>query len=199
MSEKKELLVWLIRHGESTANKGEWHADPRQSVLTPKGEEEAKHAAAQITTRPDLIIVSPTARAQASALPIRQKWPDVPVEIWPIEEIIYLSPSKYQDQSLASRKTAIERYWQAADPYFREEQDAESFADFIQRLEAFRARLLTHQGFLVIVGHGQFFKAFQLGLKYGFASTAEWMKKFRAQETGAPITNGEIIKTTLKF
>jgi hypothetical protein len=50
------------------------------------------------------------------------------------------------------------------------------------------------EDFVVAVGHGQFFRATLHGMAAGFATTAEWMARFRAVETGDPMTNGATIE-----
>lgn len=186
--------VWLIRHGESTINAGTWSNQPHAALLTAKGQQQAEQAAAQIHTRPDLIVVSPAQRAQDSAIPIIQRWHDLPVEIWPIQEFTYLMPAKCQNLTLEQRQVMITNYWQRCDPFFCDGEGAESFATFLARIEVFHAQLGRQHGFIVVVGHGQFFRAYQLGLSQGFAATSAWMQQFREKETATPLANGEIIK-----
>jgi len=189
-----EENVWLIRHGQSTTNIGIWGRNPHQAELTSKGTEQALHIAKQIMTKPDLIITSPCKRALETAAPIIKRWDDIPVEVWPIQEIVYLSPEKCDHITLLQRQERVASYWRKADPLFCDGEDAESFANFIRRLQEFYKNLLTKNGFRVVIGHGQFFKAFILGLSHGFAATSEWMRWFRQQETTNPIANCEIIK-----
>jgi len=185
--------AWLIRHGQSTANLGTWSCDPNDIILTEKGYRQALAIADQITTRPDLIISSPMQRALQTAASTRNKWADVPVEIWPIQEFSYLSPPKYQTTTADERKKIIHDYWQKAIPAYCDGEHSESFSDFINRVEAFHRELLKKNGFIVIFGHGQFFKAFLLGYRHGFSVTPAWMTLFRQCETAQPILNGEII------
>lgn len=188
------VTLWLIRHGESTSNRGEWSSDPHQAPLTVQGEEQAQLAAEQVTHMPDLIVVSPALRAQQSALPIIARWPACTVETWPIQEFVYLSPTNYRYKTPEERRVAKERYWSQAEPAYCDGTDAESFAHFMRRLNTFHEQILTRAGFIVVVGHGQFFKAYQLGLREGFACTSAWMQHYRHIETSNPISNGEIVK-----
>ncbi|CAN5456544.1 histidine phosphatase family protein [soil metagenome] len=189
------LNVWLIRHGESTINAGLWTNLPHAAHLTTKGQEQAKKVAAEITARPDLIVVSPAQRSKDSAAPIIEHWSDVPIKICPIQEFTYLSPAKFQnDLPLPERTIMVEDYWSRCDPFFCDGDGAESFADFIKRLEAFHQCLLNQKGFLVVVGHGQFFRAYQLGLLQGFAATPIWMQQFRTKERSQPMVNSEVLK-----
>jgi hypothetical protein len=67
----------------------------------------------------------------------------------------------------------------------------------MERLRDFHRRLLAlDSDFVVVVGHGQFFRAYLLGQRESFAVTAEWMKGYRTAETALPMANGEIIELT---
>lgn len=190
-----ELTLWLIRHGESTANFGEWSDTPYATELTSNGLMQAKETAEKITIRPDLIIVSPYRRAHQSASPIINRYRDVPVETWAIQEFTYLSPTRLKPISISERKTIINSFWQRCDPHFEDGEGTESFANFILRVKEFHEQLQTKSGFIIAVGHGQFFKAFHLNLTHdGFSDTQEWMSLFRQQETAKPIANSEILK-----
>lgn len=188
------LTLWLVRHGESTANIGVWNSQPECIALTEKGKIQALEVAKKVDKKPDMIIVSPFSRAQATAEPLISRWPDVALEIWPIQEFTYLSSEKYKDATRLQRRTAIMRYWKRLDPFFCDGEGAESFSDFIKRVKNFHERLLSKTGYLVVFGHGQFFKAYLFGLDRGFFATPAWMEQFRAEETQNPLRNGEIIK-----
>lgn len=185
--------AWLIRHGQSISNLGVWSSQPNEIGLTDEGKNQALVIADQLIVRPDLIISSPMQRALQTAAPTMHKWSDVPMEVWPIQEFTYLSPIKHQNKTAAERKMVIHNYWQQAIPSYCDGEECESFSNFIYRLKMFHQALLNSNGFLVIFGHGQFFKAFLLGHQHGFFATSEWMTLFRQQETAHPMLNGEII------
>ena len=72
---------------------------------------------------------------------------------------------------------------------------AESFRNFLGRLRDFHERLLgLDSGYVVAVGHGQFFRAYTIGVVAGFVATPEWMTHYRTTETANPIANCEIIE-----
>lgn len=189
-----KITLWLIRHGESCINAGTWHANPANASLTELGKQQAELAATQITTCPTLIITSPLRRAQESGQYIIKSWPQVPTEIWPIQELIYLSPEKLQHLSLDEKKEQISAYWQKNDPLYCDGKGAESFASFVERVRDFHTRILAQQGFVVAIGHGLFFKAYQFGLSHGFQTTPAWMKSFRETAVMHPIQNSEILE-----
>jgi broad specificity phosphatase PhoE len=193
------LTLCLVRHGQSSMNAGEWSDKPIESHLTALGNEQSKKAALAITEQPDLIIISPLVRAQESAEYLLDLWPKSPATYWPIQEFIYLSPTKLHLLDTAQRKQLIQDYWDRSDPFYCDNQDAESFDSFLKRVENFHLRIAKLEGFVVVIGHGQFFKAYLLGLKYGFISSTAWMKRYREEETKKPINNGEILKLFFEY
>jgi broad specificity phosphatase PhoE len=89
----------------------------------------------------------------------------------------------------------IDAYWRRCDPQHVDGPDAESFSAFLDRLHDFHRRLLELDcSYVVVVGHGQFFRAYMMGLSEGFLATADWMARYRTVETAHPIGNGEIIE-----
>jgi len=190
----QELKAWLIRHGESTANTGIISDAPADVILSAKGKMQAEKVAEEIIEQPNLIITSLAKRAQETTNFIIQAWPDVRLTIWPIQELIYLSPKRYAQLDAAERVKAKEDYWQRADPFYCDGDNAESFANFISRVQDFKQRLNNKTGFVVVVGHGQFFKAYQLSLTEEFSATANSMRRFREYEAAKPMANCEIMQ-----
>jgi broad specificity phosphatase PhoE len=191
------VTLWLIRHGETEVNRGIWSAKPTESHLTSQGIEQAKKVATALTRQPDLIIFSPLIRTQETADFLLKKWPTTPHQIWPIQEISYLSANRLQTLKPLQRAEEIKGYWEKNDPYYTDGEDAESFATFLQRVEHFNAEILKQKGFVVVIGHEQFLKAYQLGLSHGFLLNSQWMSLFRQEVTNNPIKNGEIFKLCL--
>ena len=188
-------VTWLVRHGQSTSNAGLPAIGHGEVPLTALGEEQAREVARRVERQPDLLIVSPFLRAQATAEPIRARWPSVPNEIWPIQELTYLSPARCHGTTADTRRPWVEDYWRRCDPDYRDGPDAESFRSFVGRLGDFHRRLLAVDGgFVIAIGHGQFFRAYQLARPGNFASTPEWMKDYRSAETAQPMANGEVIE-----
>lgn len=188
-------VTWLVRHGQSTSNAGLPAVGHGEVPLTALGEEQAREVAHRVERQPDRLIVSPFLRAQATAEPIRARWPSVPCETWPIEELTYLSPARCHGTTADTRRPWIENYWRRCDPDYRDGPDAESFRHFMGRLGDFHRRLLAVDGgFVIAVGHGQFFRAYLLARPVDFAGSAKWMTDYRAAETAQPMANGEVIK-----
>ncbi|GAA0514593.1 histidine phosphatase family protein [Pigmentiphaga daeguensis] len=189
--------LWLIRHGQSTANAGAATSAVDASPLTALGREQAALTARRIGRAPDTLIVSPFLRAQETAAPIIERWPGTPMQVWPIQEFTYLSPARCVGLNVRERRPLADDYWRRADPAYRDGDDAESFAEFARRLRAFHERVQTLNGFVVAVGHGQFFHAYRRALAMGLEVTSQWMRGFRAADLASPLGNGEIVQAPL--
>jgi broad specificity phosphatase PhoE len=190
-------LTWLIRHGESTSNAGLPTTGYGGIPLTARGQQQARDVADRIQRQPDLLVTSAFLRATATAEPVRERWPLTRCETWPIQELTYLSPARCRGTTAEMRRPWVETYWRRCDPDYQDGPDAESFRSFMGRLHDFHHRLLAlGDGFVVVIGHGQFFRAYQLGQRKGFAVSAEWMKDYRSAETARPMANCEIIALT---
>ncbi len=151
----------FIRHGESTANTGLVSTDVASIALTERGEGQAGRIAREWPETPSLIVTSPFQRTRQTAAPTIARFPDAPVEVWPIEEFTYLQPARWNGTAAADRRPHVERYWTVADPAWCDGEGAESFAGFLRRVEAALARLaaLPPASRVYVFGHGQFIQA----------------------------------------
>lgn len=118
--------VRLIRHGESAANAGQASRDHESIPLTPRGLQQAITVARSFTEAPELIVVSPFARAQSTAQETATVFPTVAFETWPIQEFTYLEPARCVDTAVAQRREWVETYWMRAAPDYSDGDGAES-------------------------------------------------------------------------
>lgn len=157
--------VILIRHGESEANAGLPTPSPTAIRLTARGHEQAAALAARIQDRPDLIVTSPYLRTQETAAPFARRHRSVPTEVWPVQEFTYLDIARYAGTTEAARSTAVAEYWDRSDPLWNDGGGAESFADFIGRVDAALLRLRERVGQTVVVfTHGYVIHALETRL-----------------------------------
>jgi len=172
--------VVLVRHGQSVANAGGKTSDHDTNPLTDLGRAQAKDSADRLPCSPTLIVVSPFLRAQQTAEPLRRRFPDVPVEEWPIQEFTFLAPARHKDSTEDDRQPQVLDYWQRKDPAFVDGPGAESFEQFLDRArETIRRLVKTNTGgCIVIVTHGFFMQAFRLVLLFPNATDAQLMANF---------------------
>lgn len=192
-------VVWFIRHGESESNANLKTTHPAQSALTPQGHEESLKVPLAITQQPDLLVVSPYLRAQQTAVPTQEKFPDASVETWSVEEFTYLDPIEYKDTTGADRWPAAKAYWEDNDPQLKHGGKGESFAELMERVQLLQTRLAQHPSdFIVVFSHGLFLRALLHTQIVGqYDATPEMMERYRHFIWGVHMPNCAILKTTI--
>lgn len=183
--------VRMIRHAHSSANAGLPTTAPATIPLTELGQAQAQALASTLPCAPGLIVSSPFERAVATATPTAGRYPDVPLELWAVEEFTYLAPAGLVGTTQAQRKPAADAYWQAGDQLSIDGPGAESFAQLLQRAQAMLDRLAgcTAQQ-VVVFSHGQFIRAVAWLVLHGKrAGEPALMRQFRALDTAQPLAN----------
>ena len=185
----------FIRHGQSTGNAGIPAHDLALLELTELGWRQSREMAASWTETPDLIVTSPYLRTQQTAAATIARFPDVPVEVWPIQEFTYLQPSRWNGTRSSERMPAIERYWAEADPEFCDGEGAESFATLLARAEAALDRLaaMPEDALVYVFSHGQFIQAVRSLVIDTELSERDKMRKFWGKGSPA-ISNAELVE-----
>jgi broad specificity phosphatase PhoE len=162
------------------ANAGGKTSHHDTNPLTDLGRMQSIDFAGRLACEPTLFVVSPFLRAQQTAEPLRQRFPDIPVEVWPIQEFTFLEPTNHKNSTEADRQPHVADYWQRQDPAFLTGPGAESFTQFFDRAREAIRRLETTNpsGCIVIVTHGYFMQAFRLVVRFPNATDAELMENF---------------------
>jgi broad specificity phosphatase PhoE len=175
------MRIILVRHGQSVTNAGGRAADQVSNALTELGRAQAVRFAERIDCKPALIVVSPFLRAQQTSEPLRQMFPDVPVEEWPIQEFSFLNPALHRGTSELDRESHVVAYWQREDPAYADGPEAESFAMFLDRAREMIRRLVQRDagGCIVVFTHGYFMQAVRMVLLFPSATDAELMANFQ--------------------
>ncbi len=183
----------FIRHGQSTGNVGIPCHDLALLALTEFGGQQAREVAEAWTERPTLIVTSPFLRTQQTAAPTVERYPDVPVAVWPIQEFTYLQPSRWNGTLTAERLPYIERYWKQADPAYCDGEGAESFETLLRRAGDALERLqsLSSDALVYVFSHGQFIQAVQSLVMDGDLTDQQKMQKFWLKGHSPVIRNAE--------
>jgi len=192
------MKVTFIRHGQSTGNAGLPCNDLASIELTELGWSQAREVADAWTETPALIVTSPFLRTQQTAQPTIQRFPDVPVEVWPIEEFTYLQPSRWNGTRSSERMPHLERYWRQADPNYCDGEGAESFGTLLRRAEAALTRLaaLPSLGRTYVFGHGQFIQAVRAVIREAELDDRGKMLRFWRKCEQPAIGNAELVQFT---
>lgn len=151
---------WFIRHGESTTNAGLPSNSDQETGLTEKGFQQANFVPLAVNESPDLFVVSPYLRTQLTAEPTLEKFPQVPVETWPIQEFTYLGHEQYAGTTNKDRRRLSIGFFRQNAPDLVLGEGGESFNQFIQRVEDCLHRLAdTEHQRIILFGHGWFIRA----------------------------------------
>jgi broad specificity phosphatase PhoE len=185
----------FVRHGQSTGNAGVPCDDLAAIELTELGWSQAGQVAEDWQQRPALIVTSPYLRTQQTAAPTIERFPDVPVEVWPIEEFTYLQPSRWNGTRSAERMPHLERYWSEADPSYCDGEGAESFATLLARARSALGRLaaLPSSSPAYVFSHGQFIQAVRAIVTEPELDDRGKMLRFWRKGEPPAIGNGELI------
>ena len=199
-----DTTAWLIRHGESAANAGLPVSDFTQIPLTELGHQQAEIFAARFhelsPDPPTLIVRSPYLRARQTAEPFIQRFPEIPVETWPVYEFTYLDPVVSAGLNERERGPLYARYWQHDDPHYREPNGAESFTDFMNRVRNMFHRLeqLPPGNRVAVFCHGYLMQAVRLLLLFPQRSDHSMMSESRILNDTAPIPNTDILELRIQ-
>jgi broad specificity phosphatase PhoE len=191
------MRATFIRHGESTGNAGIPCADLALLELTVRGWNQAREVASSWSKTPDLIVISPHLRAQQTAQPTIERFPGVPVEIWPIHEFTYLEPTRWNGTWRADRLPHIEAYWDTADPDYCDGPGAESFSALLTRAGQALERLsaLHNDSEVLLFSHGQLIHAVRILLLYPDRTNRERMRLFWRKDGQPAVQNAELVET----
>ncbi len=101
---RRQTLETAETERRSTHASDLYPARPEPIPLTELGWRQSREVAVGWTETPDLILTSPYLRTRQTATATIERFPNVPVGVWPIEEFTYLQPSRWMDPSAASAK-----------------------------------------------------------------------------------------------
>jgi broad specificity phosphatase PhoE len=190
------MKVFLIRHAESESNTGGKTSDPETISITQKGRAQALELTSKITEAPDLIIVTSYIRTTQTATPLIEKFPAVKVETWPLHEFTFLSSGLCQNMNSKDRMPMVNEYWEKRDSDFVHGIGAESFNQFIRRIQECVRRLSSmNEDFVTVFTHGHVIRAIRLLADCNQSEIS--MRLYRDSIPKLPIYNSEIFEITL--
>jgi broad specificity phosphatase PhoE len=195
--------AWFIRHAESEANAGLPTTSPAGVKLTSRGRKQAESIARAFTTQPDMIITSPYIRTKQTAIPTVERFPRTRQSEWQVQEFTYLSPSQYQNTTIDQRRPLANAYWQRLDPFYVDGEGAESFSQFMYRVQETLTKLTRLEDeFITIFSHEQFIRAILWTLYMGEEWIAEYSERREGMECfhqflkAFSMRNGSIVQLT---
>ena len=109
---------------------------------------------------PELIVVSPYVRTRQTAEPFLKLYPGAAVEEWPVQEFTYLSSALCGERTPEQRRPLVENYWKEAKGIDIHGPGAESFDQFMKRVEKCVLKLKGRQEKTILIFcHETFIKA----------------------------------------
>lgn len=190
--------IWLVRHSECHSNVGGKTTHPATSILTKTGRLQSERIADYIDSQPDIILHSPYIRAVQSAQPTINKFPGVTVDESPVQEFVYLPHEKYLNTTQTRRQAAVDEYWQQCNPQQKNSNEAESFAEFIDRIEMVIEKLRHSKGRVIVFTHGHVMRAVIWKIITGnLQKDKAGMEQYRSMRHALYIPNAVILKINL--
>jgi broad specificity phosphatase PhoE len=189
----------LLRHCESLSNAGVATLDARTLPLSKQGRDMAKEIAATWlpASAPNMVVVSPYTRAQQTAQPLLERFPQVKVEHLPVQEFTYLEQPA-TPTTPEQRRPLADAFWARAD-VTELQRGAESFFQFWGRVLAFHDQAIRSTFLdIVVVTHGGFMVAFDaLCSQPDAAVDACLMRRVGKVFRQVPFANGEVVEYEL--
>lgn len=185
------MLAYFVRHAQSAANAGWASNDPTSIPLTPAGLQQSETFATAFPFAPGLIASSPYLRARQTASPLISRFPMARTDILPIQEFTYLAPTNWRGSTPADRRPAVEAFWRRADPDRCDGDGAESFAQFVARIDACLGWIQRGSvAPIVLVSHEMFIRGVMWRRVHATVPiTLEAMREFRASLIASPMAN----------
>lgn len=183
--------IYFIRHAQSLANTGAVSQPERDIPLSDLGRQQAAQLAFRLPESEN-VFVSEMKRTHETALPYCQKH-GLQIKVLPcLNEFSCLDFELIRGMTGEQRRPLAQAYWQRANPHERTGQSADTFAEFVQRVDEFLAQWHTLPENSMVFGHGIW-----LGLlawqALGFqAATSAQMAAFRAFQTHLPTPNAGV-------
>jgi 2,3-bisphosphoglycerate-dependent phosphoglycerate mutase len=201
-NEKRESVIWFIRHGESEANIGLATSYTEEVRLTDTGRSQSSTIAKTFTRAPDLIVSSPYKRSRETAAPTRSRFFSTKFEEWEnVREFTYLGSLHGINSTKQERNAMTQAFWDKCDPFYQD-GDGESFELFLRRVRDVMVDLKRCQEqFIIVFTHEQFIKGIEYLDREGFPQTLEdmqqSMQRFRQLLSSSRVPNGNVYRWSL--
>lgn len=187
--------IWLVRHGESTANAGHRIPVNADAELTETGRQQAEAFSRALDRAPDLILATPYIRTQQTAEPTRRKYPKAPFDLVTLHEFNITPAEVYANTSLHERMPMVRDYWQRQDPDFVQGEGAESFRAACSRVSEEFSRIAARGNpFAVVFTHGRVMHLLRLMHAFPVDDLRERMALMEKSSRLAHVKNTEVLK-----
>lgn len=182
--------IYLIRHAESDANVGVVNTEPAAIPLTRHGRDQALALAQALSVPPLCVLSSPYLRAFETAQIVCAHFAITPTKLDLLHEFNTLAADSWIGTTFEHRKSLVDRYWAACNPHHSAGVGAESFIEFVGRVQQFLSRLERLDDATYIFGHGNWLAMLMWQLRNPSVQIDKAsMTEFRAFQMALPIAN----------
>lgn len=194
--------IYLIRHAQSYSNAG-GHAMPNADIpITELGQRQAEQVAdwliETLGNSIQSVGVSKYIRTQQTAKPLLDKLERKATIIDGLEEFNYLSFANIDDKSLIERRYLADDYWLKFQPDTLDGLDAETFTNFVNRVQQVQAYFETlPEGNHVVFTHGLWISMLIWRMLGQPTHSNKAMQKFRQFEISIRSKNCEVFLLTM--
>lgn len=187
--------IFFVRHAESEANVGSKTQFPHSINITERGKVQARNLSNKFPLSPDLIITTPFVRTMQTAQYLIDKFPEVPIKTWPLQEFTFLSPELCKDTTPKDRSPWVNEYWQKCDPNFIHGDGAESFNQFSDRIySCLKGLFLSENMVIVVFTHGHVIRVIMQIINRQQTPPKISMKYYRDEMLKCPIPNVHVFE-----
>ena len=182
--------LYLIRHGESTANVGGPAVPDKQVVLTERGHEQAQGLAERLShVHTSAVYTSELQRTQQTAAPLCEQWELLPQVLPCLNELCQLEFAHIANVSVDERRRMAQAYWALGDVHHRDGPTADSFAMFAARVDDFLGMAATLPNHSLLFTHGIWIGMLAWKLLGFEVKTGPDMQQFRQFQTAMNMKN----------
>src|SRR5579871_4130583 len=131
------MPILFIRHAESSSNAGGVTLPHAEIPLTDRGHQQAFHLARSLRIRPASVMVSGMLRTHQTAAPFCKRHAITPIVDCRLNEFSLIDHRLIEGMDGTQRRAFTAGYWDNADPHFRWGEEADTFAEFAERVSQF--------------------------------------------------------------
>jgi broad specificity phosphatase PhoE len=187
------MRLTLIRHAQSVANAGGITEAHLTIPLSSHGQMQARLLGARLAGPAPSVWVSRFIRAQQTAAPYCQRFNLEPQVDADLEEFSVVDPALIAGLNGLQRKPHVQAYWAEPDMHRRLGDCADTFAEFVERVRRFHARMDEIPDGTVIFGHGNWLAMLQRQLQRQRVTDSDGMKAFRELQLRLPMPNCAVV------
>lgn len=181
--------LYIVRHGQSLANTGA-ESMPDQSIpLTLKGEQQAQKLCERWHIRPSVIYCSKLLRAKQTAQLFCEKYQLEAQPLALLNELRCLAFETVKGMQGEQRRVIAKEYWDTADIHYRDAMNADSFADFLTRVDGFIMAAPNYPNNSLFFGHGIWIGLLAWRLMGCEVKDNADIRRFRQFQTAMPMYN----------